>query len=336
MFFIFFYFSLIPVGFKKKQVAKEGTCIHRGIARKQVESWSYKSWELANKCMDLVKGALGSLISKLGELLEEYKLHKSVAEKIGSLIKELECAQVALRKVAGVPPDQRDEQVCIWARDVREASYDMEYVLDTFLVSAQGDHEHTDPKGLFERLKMKMAGVYNIAVSGPLKRRRIVVTIDDINKRLEQVTERHHTYTLDSLVAKPSPTSTVDPRLAAMYKEVTQLVGIDKPSRNLMSMLFSGGLDKLKKMKMVSVVGIGGLGKATLAKTVYDKVKTHFKCWAFVPVGQNPDLKKVFSDVLIELDKKYINSDIRILDERQLIDEIRKYLENKRFVSFHQ
>ncbi|TVU23351.1 hypothetical protein EJB05_25710, partial [Eragrostis curvula] len=258
--------------------------------------------------MDAVKGAVGILISKLGELLKkEYNLQAGVPEKIRSLVKELECAHVALRKVAGVPPDQLDEQVRIWASEVREASYDMEDVLDTFL---------------------------NMVVSGPLKRRKISTTIHDIDKRLEEVTQRHRRYTADSIVAKPSPTTTIDPRLAAMYKEVTQLVGIDKSSSELISMLSPlGDSDETKKkMKMVSVFGAGGLGKTTLAKAVYDKLKDNFECSAFVPVGRNSDLKKVFRDILIEIDKtKYMDRKITILDERQLIDELRQYLRNKRY-----
>ncbi|TVU46261.1 hypothetical protein EJB05_05786, partial [Eragrostis curvula] len=282
--------------------------------------------------VDLVMGAVGSLISKLGKLLEEeYKLQKGVSGKIGTLIKELECAYAALHKVGGVPPDELDEQVKIWACEVREASYDMEDVLDTFLVSAEGGHEHSDHESLFERLKKLAADAYNMVVSGTIKRRKITLMIDDIKNKLEEAKLRCDRYAVDSIVSKPATASNVDPRLKAMYTEVTQLVGIGKPSSDLISKLSlsQGGEASNKKVKIVSVVGIGGLGKTTLAKAVYDKLKPKFGCGAFVPVGQNPDLKKVFKDVLIDLE--YMDPKMSILDEKQLIDELRKYLKDKRY-----
>ena len=71
--------------------------------------------------MDLVAGAVGSIIGKLGELLQaEYKLQEGLPEQIESLRKELECAQTAFLTVREAPPEQLDSQVRLWAHEVRD------------------------------------------------------------------------------------------------------------------------------------------------------------------------------------------------------------------------
>jgi disease resistance protein RPM1 len=75
--------------------------------------------------MDLVTGAMGSLLPKLGELLtDKYRLQKGV--------------HAALRKVGEVPRDQLDGQVKLWAGEVRDLSFDIEDVVDKFLVRDMG------------------------------------------------------------------------------------------------------------------------------------------------------------------------------------------------------
>nr|CAB3466073.1 unnamed protein product [Digitaria exilis] len=288
--------------------------------------------------MALVAGAMSSLVPKLWEIIkDEYGLQKGVRKEARSLAQELESAHAALRKVAEVPPDLLDEQVRVWARELREASYDMEDVLDAFLVRVDGggggEGDQEKEKGSFvRRLREKMASL----LSKSKARRGIAGAIDDIKKQLREVAERRGRYTVgDIAVVKPASAPPIDPRLAALYNDAAKLVGIEDAMDELVSMLSLSpqGEDgaSAKEKKVVSVVGFGGLGKTTLAKAVYDRLKADFGCGAFVPVGRNPDLKKVFEDILLDLDRqtymKYMK--VKTLDERQLIDEIRNFLNNK-------
>ncbi|GJN05166.1 hypothetical protein PR202_ga22774 [Eleusine coracana subsp. coracana] len=65
----------------------------------------------------------------------------------------------ALCKVANVPPEELDEPpVKLWARDIRELSYDIEDILDCFLVRVEG-HEARDPNR-FKRAAKKIRKLF--------------------------------------------------------------------------------------------------------------------------------------------------------------------------------
>ncbi|CAM0942974.1 unnamed protein product [Alopecurus aequalis] len=279
--------------------------------------------------INLVTGVMGSLLPKLAKLLkEEYKLKKSVKEGVESLQKEMKIMHAALHKVAEVPRDQLDEQVKLWAGEVRELSFDMEDIVDKFLVRVDDGSEPTVNSNKLKRLTDKMAGLFTKGKA----RHEITDAIKEINKQVQEVADRRGRYTVDSIVvARPAAMTTVDPRLRALYTEVTELVGIDgKRDQELIKLLSDGDSVTKQKLKIVSVLGFGGLGKTTLVKIVYEKIKRDFYCRAFVPVGQNADAKKILMDILLDLGMYEIQ--FAMLDERQLLNKLRESLEDKRYL----
>nr|AGQ17381.1 RGA1d [Aegilops tauschii] len=279
--------------------------------------------------MNIVTGAMGSLIPKLGELLmEEYKLHKRVKKDVEFLGKELESMHAALIKVGEVPREQLDRQVKLWADEVRDLSYNMEDVVDKFLVRVDGDgiQQPHDNSSRFKELKNKMIGLFKKGKN----HHRIADAVKEIKEQLQEVAARRDR----NKVVVPNPTEpiTIDPCLRALYAEATELVGIyGKRDQELMRLLSMEGDDASnKRLKKVSIVGFGGLGKTTLASAVYEKIKGDFDCRAFVPVGQNPDMQKVLRDILIDLGNSH--SDLAILDANQLIKKLHDFLENKRYL----
>ena len=135
--------------------------------------------------MEFATGALGTLLPKLGQLLQdEYNLQKGVKKDIEFVTRELESMRAALRDVGEVPQEQLKEAVKIWARDVRELSYDMEDIVDTFLVRVQGSEAPS--KRSIKRFIKKMTTIVGKAKT----RHGIGQEIKDIKERVKDVAER--------------------------------------------------------------------------------------------------------------------------------------------------
>jgi disease resistance protein RPM1 len=116
-----------------------------------------------------------------------------------------------------------------------------------------------------------------------------------------------------------------------LYTKATELVGIGDAKAEVITMLATEDDDCSKRI--VSIAGFGGLGKTTLAKAVYDEIGGQFDCKAFVSVSRNLDAKKIFKDMLYELDKvKFKEIHSTMLEDKHLIDEVTEFIRNKRYV----
>lgn len=205
-------------------------------------------------------GAMNTLLSKLAQMLtNEYKLQKAVKKDIEHLQKELEGMHGALEKVSMVPTDQLDNQVRIWAKEVRVLSYDIEDGSKSSLVSSK-----------------------------PCSRQ---------------------------------------PRLA--------MVGIDGSRDELVGFITQEDDPPNMQIKVVSIVGFGGLGKTTLANAVYNRFEGKlFDARAFVSVSLKPDINKILKNILSQLDRQIYYQINEAWDEKPLIDEIRTFLGDKRYFNF--
>jgi disease resistance protein RPM1 len=138
--------------------------------------------------------ALRPLLPKLAQLLQsEYKLQKGAKKGIEDMCTEIEAMDVFIRKVSEVPRDQLDEQHKIWAREVRDLSYDMEDMVDTFMVDVEGP-DAPSSKSTFEKFFRKMKKKINNAMT----RREIAKEIMDIKKRVIEVADRHKRSGIDT------------------------------------------------------------------------------------------------------------------------------------------
>ncbi|RCV39072.1 hypothetical protein SETIT_8G194200v2 [Setaria italica] len=268
--------------------------------------------------MEVVTGALPSVITKLGDLLVgEYKLQKGVKGEIRFLQAELNSMKGALEEVSNTPADQLHIQDKIWAKDLRELSYDIEDNIDTFMVRG-GGNEQAKLRGI-KKFIDRSVGLFRKA----MVRHGIANEIRDIKSRVEEVAKRHDRYKLSNTnVAKPV---TIDPRLLYQYDKVTELVGIEEAREEIIRILMEGDEVSKQQDKIVSIVGFGGLGKTTLADVVYKKLRAQFECAAFVSVSQTPDLEELLKRMFCQLVGRESNK------SSDVARELREFLENKRY-----
>ncbi|XP_027152174.1 disease resistance protein RPM1-like [Coffea eugenioides] len=124
-----------------------------------------------------------------------------------------------------------------------------------------------------------------------------------------------------------------DIRAQSLFIEEAQLVGIDKPKAELISKI----LDDHSQLKVVSVVGMGGLGKTTLVKKVYDDaaVKKQFQSHAWITVSQNFQFSDIIKNLIQQLYNEIRESvppEVESMNEIMLSEFVRDFLQERRYI----
>ncbi|KAK8445304.1 hypothetical protein SEVIR_9G304900v4 [Setaria viridis] len=266
--------------------------------------------------VSVATGAMNSLLDKLTALLgKEFRLDNGVKRDIAFLKDELSCINALLEKLANM--EVLDLQTKEWRKQVREMAYDIEDCIDNYM------HQSCQKRssgiiGFFHVYVQKvkeLSGHHGVAQQ-----------IKELKDRIVEAKHRRKRYKLDNEVdPETNNVLSIDPRLPALYVESSVLVGIDIPRHHLISMLDDGE----QSLKVISIVGLGGLGKTTLANEAYKRISWQFDCKAFVSVSQKPDVKKILWVILSQV-KNQDCANTETGDENQLINALRGFLKDKR------
>ncbi|KAJ1277080.1 hypothetical protein BS78_05G266500 [Paspalum vaginatum] len=137
--------------------------------------------------------------------------------------------------------------------------------------------------------------------------------------RLEEAIQRHKRYNLDRRQSRRRPIMVEDSDDELPIPPPC-LVGIDS------------SMEKLEDLRVVSIVGLGGIGKTTLAGELYRKLGRQFECRAFVRSSQKPDLKGLLTSILLQVRPRHRR---RLLPDKlelgNLVDAIRAHLQHKKY-----
>ncbi|KAF7092326.1 hypothetical protein CFC21_094821 [Triticum aestivum] len=236
----------------------------------------------------VLTGALKAVIGKLATLLgDEYKHVKGVRKEIKSLNNELSSMDAFLMKMsAEEDPDMQDK---VWMNEVRELSYDIDDFIDDFLKYINAEDTKLD--SFMEKIKFFL---------GKMKtRRQIGKEIEDLKKQIIEVGERNARYKIHETFSKTLSTS-VDPRALVIFEHASKLVGMDAPKNEIIKLFKEedGHVPTKSLLKIVSIVGSGGMGKTNSCKPSVSRAKRKIQLSGFhisVTKSRHDDYPKNYS-----------------------------------------
>jgi len=284
-----------------------------------------------------------AVLFALGEvflfLKEETNLLRGVHRDFSDIKDELESIQVFLKDADRRAADEADTNngIRTWVKQLREASFRIEDIIDEYLRLIH----RANPPGC-RSLCMSPRLIKTLT-----SRHKIASEIRDIKLSIFGIKERSQRYNFQISHEQGSSSSSNscpgeaengrwhDPRLSSLFIEETEIVGFEGPKEELVGWL----LEDETGRSVISVVGMGGLGKTTLAKQVFDsqKVTARFDCRACITVSQSYTVRGLLIKIMEQLCQETEEPLLKMLhkmDDMSLVIEVRKYLQHKRYLIF--
>ncbi|KAJ1274923.1 hypothetical protein BS78_05G096600 [Paspalum vaginatum] len=277
----------------------------------------------------MAEAVVGALIGKLGAALAKEaatyaaSLLFNEASALKDLFHEIRKAEKELKSMKAYLRDSEklkdsDEITSIFIEDIRGLSFQIEDVIDEFMYKLEDDRH-----GRFAAKLMKRIRHVNIW-------HRLALQLRDINAELEDTTKRMNRYVTPLLGIYAGSgdhrASSATNRIVCFARE-EDLVGIEDNVAKLRRWLL-GDLEE-RSNRIITVWGMGGVGKTTLVDHVYKNVKVNFDASAWITVSKSHQVEDLLKKIAREFS---ISIDSSNMDMRRLIEVIRKHLEDKRYI----
>uniref|UniRef100_A0ACD5WCR2 Uncharacterized protein n=2 Tax=Avena sativa TaxID=4498 RepID=A0ACD5WCR2_AVESA len=273
----------------------------------------------------ILKTVVGKLFDALGK---EYGKHKNLTQEVEGINADLEMFDAVMTdRVRAISASGARSEGCrstavetLYSEEMLDLVHDVEDCIDRFM----------------HRLVRKQLGAWPFRslatkVTKPAICWSFAGEIQKLRSRIKEARQRVNDI--------PIPGSTSRRRCGDPCVARRDVVGIGKAVEELVSLLVEVEREK-EQLRVISVVGFGGLGKTTLARAVYDSpcAKERFPCRAWVTAaGRSSETDGGgFSWILRDIVRQVLPREKEAMDvddgQRHLQAVLRDYLQDHRYL----
>ncbi|ESQ37041.1 hypothetical protein EUTSA_v10002442mg [Eutrema salsugineum] len=267
----------------------------------------------------MAEGVVSFGLQKLWELLgRESERLLGVNEQVSELKGQIRMLQSLMKDAYAKKFES--ERVRNFLEDVQDIVDDADDIIESFLL------KEVKEKGIKKRVKrLSCFLVY---------RWKFATDIEGITRRISEVIKQMQSFGIQQIIDGGRSLSLQErQRLQRESRETfpnsseKNLVGVEQSVEELV-----GHLVENDNIQMVSISGMGGIGKTTLARQVFhhDIVRRHFDGFAWVCVSQEFTRSDVWQRILQDL--RPHDGDIKQMDDHTLQRKLFQLLETSRYL----
>ncbi|KAM6595094.1 hypothetical protein CsatA_002797 [Cannabis sativa] len=280
---------------------------------------------------ELVGGALLSafldpLVQKLASEVKDFFRGKDAILKLVTELKTLLCS-ADLLLIDAEEKLIKDARVRKWLDDLKDAIYDADdlvYKIDTeaWQNQLEGGH-HEDHSGCSCTSSKVLMKLISTRLTSFDKKRK--VEIEEMIEKLKLLLDNK------DLGLKHLEKHKLPERVCAPALEESDIYGRDHEKEEIIRLLLSDETNGGDKLSVIPIVGMGGIGKTTLAQLVFkdERVNNMFNTKVWITVGDDKvDCMKVMKLIV----EKVTLEKCEIQDPYDLQEEVKKALSVKKFL----
>ncbi|GLT96311.1 hypothetical protein SLE2022_139440 [Rubroshorea leprosula] len=275
--------------------------------------------------MDILSFVGSSLLSTIYDMLSE-KLKDYLSDQLQNsdeeVHPEMEHWKILLPKITAVLQHAEENQVAnqfvkLHIDDLKDLAYDVEDILEEFVIDAKRSELSAKSEARPSKLQKFFASVFFGSRAKPNP--KIDSMVNDLSGRLQKIDNGIRSLDLANLALKLEDKShkVAAKRLLESSLLEDKVLGRDSDKDAILQRLLEDG-GSLEQDFVIPIVGMGGLGKTTLARLIYNdkRLEGKFNMKAWVCVSNEFDVARITRTILEHVTRERCDSDFGLLQEK--------------------